>query len=194
MKMKGGVYLQEEVWVVPLCFISEASSVPPGPLRTPSRRSLNASSAWKETSSGKKLLLPTVLMPLCVENASAPVATRGRRQHIRCFYRRTLSYKNRYVKIPNGHFWIEGDHHGHSLDSNSFGPVDTHTQTHTHSRWFHSRLRCPGVCGAPPRSSVSHYLAAESLAADQSVSAAEQGTRGRRGRGGMKPFCTCYTL
>ncbi|XP_056907008.1 mitochondrial inner membrane protease subunit 2 isoform X4 [Takifugu flavidus] len=35
---------------------------------------------------------------------------------------RTLSYKNRYVRIPDGHFWIEGDHHGHSLDSNSFGP------------------------------------------------------------------------
>ncbi|XP_020774810.1 mitochondrial inner membrane protease subunit 2 isoform X1 [Boleophthalmus pectinirostris] len=36
---------------------------------------------------------------------------------------RTLGYKNRYVKVPDGHFWIEGDHHGHSLDSNSFGPV-----------------------------------------------------------------------
>ncbi|XP_028306910.1 mitochondrial inner membrane protease subunit 2 isoform X3 [Gouania willdenowi] len=36
---------------------------------------------------------------------------------------RTLSYKNRYVRIPDGHLWIEGDHHGHSLDSNNFGPV-----------------------------------------------------------------------
>lgn len=36
---------------------------------------------------------------------------------------KTLSYKNRYVRVPDGHFWIEGDHHGHSLDSNSFGPV-----------------------------------------------------------------------
>ncbi|XP_075941357.1 mitochondrial inner membrane protease subunit 2 isoform X3 [Anarhichas minor] len=35
---------------------------------------------------------------------------------------RTLGYKNRYVRVPDGHFWIEGDHHGHSLDSNSFGP------------------------------------------------------------------------
>uniref|UniRef100_H2UK01 Mitochondrial inner membrane protease subunit n=1 Tax=Takifugu rubripes TaxID=31033 RepID=H2UK01_TAKRU len=43
---------------------------------------------------------------------------------------RTLSYKNRYVRIPDGHFWIEGDHHGHSLDSNSFGPVRTHARTH----------------------------------------------------------------
>lgn len=38
-------------------------------------------------------------------------------------YIRTLSYRNRYVRVPDGHFWIEGDHHGHSLDSNSFGPV-----------------------------------------------------------------------
>uniref|UniRef100_A0A3B3SGP3 Mitochondrial inner membrane protease subunit n=1 Tax=Paramormyrops kingsleyae TaxID=1676925 RepID=A0A3B3SGP3_9TELE len=36
---------------------------------------------------------------------------------------KTRGYKNRYVKVPDGHFWIEGDHHGHSLDSNSFGPV-----------------------------------------------------------------------
>ncbi|XP_071316748.1 mitochondrial inner membrane protease subunit 2 isoform X2 [Trachinotus anak] len=36
---------------------------------------------------------------------------------------RTLGYKNRYVRVPDGHFWIEGDHHGHSLDSNSFGPL-----------------------------------------------------------------------
>uniref|UniRef100_A0A3Q0T469 Peptidase S26 domain-containing protein n=1 Tax=Amphilophus citrinellus TaxID=61819 RepID=A0A3Q0T469_AMPCI len=38
---------------------------------------------------------------------------------------RTLGYKNRYIRVPDGHFWIEGDHHGHSLDSNSFGPVRT---------------------------------------------------------------------
>ncbi|CAL8291923.1 unnamed protein product [Boreogadus saida] len=36
---------------------------------------------------------------------------------------RTLGYKNRYLRVPEGHLWIEGDHHGHSLDSNSFGPV-----------------------------------------------------------------------
>ncbi|PWA19912.1 hypothetical protein CCH79_00016602, partial [Gambusia affinis] len=36
---------------------------------------------------------------------------------------RTLSYKNRYVRVPDGHLWIEGDHRGHSLDSNCFGPV-----------------------------------------------------------------------
>uniref|UniRef100_A0A674APE3 Peptidase S26 domain-containing protein n=1 Tax=Salmo trutta TaxID=8032 RepID=A0A674APE3_SALTR len=35
----------------------------------------------------------------------------------------TLGYKNRYLRVPDGHFWIQGDHQGHSLDSNSFGPV-----------------------------------------------------------------------
>ena len=44
---------------------------------------------------------------------------------------RTLGYKNRYVRVPDGHFWIEGDHHGHSLDSNSFGPVRHHTRSPT---------------------------------------------------------------
>ncbi|XP_071960697.1 mitochondrial inner membrane protease subunit 2-like isoform X2 [Antedon mediterranea] len=36
---------------------------------------------------------------------------------------RTLKYKNRYVTIPAGHVWIEGDHSAVSLDSNVFGPV-----------------------------------------------------------------------
>lgn len=36
---------------------------------------------------------------------------------------RTLGYKRRYVRIPEGHCWVEGDHTGHSLDSNFFGPV-----------------------------------------------------------------------
>lgn len=29
----------------------------------------------------------------------------------------------RYFKIPDGHCWIEGDHTGFSLDSNTFGPI-----------------------------------------------------------------------
>ncbi|XP_056429892.1 mitochondrial inner membrane protease subunit 2-like [Hyla sarda] len=33
-----------------------------------------------------------------------------------------MGHKNRYVKIPNGHIWVEGDHRGHSFDSNAFGP------------------------------------------------------------------------
>lgn len=36
---------------------------------------------------------------------------------------RTRGYKDRYVRVPLGHCWVEGDHYGHSLDSNSFGPV-----------------------------------------------------------------------
>lgn len=35
----------------------------------------------------------------------------------------TIGYKSPYVKIPDGHCWIEGDHTGNSYDSNSFGPV-----------------------------------------------------------------------
>lgn len=30
---------------------------------------------------------------------------------------------NRYIKVPEGHCWIEGDHRSHSLDSNTFGPI-----------------------------------------------------------------------
>uniref|UniRef100_T1JHL3 Mitochondrial inner membrane protease subunit 2 n=1 Tax=Strigamia maritima TaxID=126957 RepID=T1JHL3_STRMM len=36
---------------------------------------------------------------------------------------KTLGYKDKFVRIPEGHCWVEGDHHGHSMDSNSFGPV-----------------------------------------------------------------------
>ncbi|XP_058046768.1 mitochondrial inner membrane protease subunit 2 isoform X4 [Ahaetulla prasina] len=35
---------------------------------------------------------------------------------------KTIGYKKKYVKIPHGHIWVEGDHHGHSFDSNAFGP------------------------------------------------------------------------
>ncbi|KAM6437990.1 mitochondrial inner membrane protease subunit 2 isoform 1-T2 [Liasis olivaceus] len=36
---------------------------------------------------------------------------------------KTIGYKKKYVKIPHGHIWVEGDHHGHSFDSNAFGPI-----------------------------------------------------------------------
>nr|XP_054749737.1 mitochondrial inner membrane protease subunit 2-like [Lytechinus pictus] len=36
---------------------------------------------------------------------------------------RTLGYKNRYVTVPEGHCWLEGDHREVSLDSNYFGPI-----------------------------------------------------------------------
>ena len=35
----------------------------------------------------------------------------------------TRGYKEAFVRVPPGHCWIEGDHHGNSLDSNLFGPV-----------------------------------------------------------------------
>ncbi|RZF45407.1 hypothetical protein LSTR_LSTR002850 [Laodelphax striatellus] len=35
----------------------------------------------------------------------------------------TIGYKKPFVRIPEGHCWVEGDHTGHSLDSNLFGPV-----------------------------------------------------------------------
>ncbi|KAJ8982297.1 hypothetical protein NQ317_001157 [Molorchus minor] len=35
----------------------------------------------------------------------------------------TLGYKKEIVRVPEGHCWIEGDHTGHSMDSNNFGPV-----------------------------------------------------------------------
>lgn len=35
----------------------------------------------------------------------------------------TLGYKQEVIRVPEGHCWIEGDHTGHSLDSNTFGPV-----------------------------------------------------------------------
>ncbi|XP_064487961.1 mitochondrial inner membrane protease subunit 2-like [Ornithodoros turicata] len=36
---------------------------------------------------------------------------------------RTLSYKKRFVTVPAGHCWIEGDNSTKSLDSNTFGPI-----------------------------------------------------------------------
>ena len=36
---------------------------------------------------------------------------------------RTRSYKTRYVTIPRGHVWIEGDNSDRSVDSNIYGPV-----------------------------------------------------------------------
>ncbi|XP_046746486.1 mitochondrial inner membrane protease subunit 2 [Diprion similis] len=35
----------------------------------------------------------------------------------------TIGYKTDFVKVPEGHCWVEGDHTGYSMDSNSFGPI-----------------------------------------------------------------------
>lgn len=35
----------------------------------------------------------------------------------------TRGYKTEVVRVPEGHCWVEGDHAGHSMDSNSFGPI-----------------------------------------------------------------------
>ena len=40
-----------------------------------------------------------------------------------CVCSRTLDYKEKRVTIPDGHCWVEGDNHGHSEDSNHYGPV-----------------------------------------------------------------------
>ena len=35
----------------------------------------------------------------------------------------TIGYKKPFVRVPEGHCWVEGDHTGHSMDSNLFGPI-----------------------------------------------------------------------
>ena len=66
---------------------------------------------------------------------------------------RTLSYKNRYLKIPEGHCWVEGDHHGQSLDSNYFGPVALGliNAKASHIVWPPHRWQRLQVCVPPDR-------------------------------------------
>ncbi|XP_014468080.1 PREDICTED: mitochondrial inner membrane protease subunit 2 [Dinoponera quadriceps] len=35
----------------------------------------------------------------------------------------THGYKINALQVPEGYCWLEGDHTGHSLDSNTFGPI-----------------------------------------------------------------------
>lgn len=53
----------------------------------------------------------------------------------------TKGYKSNVVRVPEGHCWVEGDHTGHSMDSNSFGPVSLGlvTAKATHIIWPPSR-------------------------------------------------------
>nr|XP_033813960.1 mitochondrial inner membrane protease subunit 2 isoform X4 [Geotrypetes seraphini] len=68
----------------------------------------------------------------------------------------TMGYRNKYVRIPGGHVWVEGDHHGHSFDSNSFGPVSLgllHAHA-THILWPPSRWQKLISLVPPDRSPV----------------------------------------
>lgn len=40
---------------------------------------------------------------------------------------RTRNYKTRYVTVPKGHIWVEGDNERASQDSNFYGPVSCNT-------------------------------------------------------------------
>ncbi|CAB0033937.1 unnamed protein product [Trichogramma brassicae] len=35
----------------------------------------------------------------------------------------TLGYRKNVLEIPESQCWVEGDHTGHSMDSNTFGPI-----------------------------------------------------------------------
>lgn len=54
----------------------------------------------------------------------------------------TIGYKETFVKVPAGHFWIEGDNVANSLDSNTFGavPLGLLTAKATHIIWPWSRM------------------------------------------------------
>uniref|UniRef100_UPI003AB0D2F3 mitochondrial inner membrane protease subunit 2-like n=1 Tax=Centroberyx gerrardi TaxID=166262 RepID=UPI003AB0D2F3 len=100
------------------------------------RRLMKRSGSAMFYSSGRSELIHTPLScgnlptPAVTFMLHAPLSPRNPQQKIikrviglEGDFIRTLGYKNRFVRVPDGHFWIEGDHHGHSLDSNSFGPV-----------------------------------------------------------------------
>lgn len=49
----------------------------------------------------------------------------------------THGYKIGALQVPEGHCWLEGDHVGHSMDSNIFGPISLGllTAKATHIVW-----------------------------------------------------------
>lgn len=56
----------------------------------------------------------------------------------------TIGYKRLIVRVPEGHCWVEGDHTGHSMDSNNFGPVSLGliTAKASYIVWPPSRWQC----------------------------------------------------
>lgn len=66
----------------------------------------------------------------------------------------TIGYTNStnsgLIRIPEGHCWVEGDHYGHSMDSNNFGPASLGLVTAKASfivwppsRWQHIKSNIP---------------------------------------------------
>ena len=44
-------------------------------------------------------------------------------------YSSTRCYRRRYVVVPKGHLWVEGDNTRSSQDSNFYGPVSYESHT-----------------------------------------------------------------
>ncbi|KYN09669.1 Integrin-alpha FG-GAP repeat-containing protein 2 [Trachymyrmex cornetzi] len=59
----------------------------------------------------------------------------------------THGYKLCTVQVPEGHCWLEGDHVGHSMDSNTFGPISLGlvTAKATHIVWPPNRWQQHGL-------------------------------------------------
>lgn len=87
----------------------------------------------KEASDGDRLLLwrlPVHLRKIERGDVVTLISPKNPKEH---FIKRviglpgdvikTISYKKRYVAVPPGHCWIEGDNHDLSYDSNAMGPI-----------------------------------------------------------------------
>ncbi|KYN01451.1 Integrin-alpha FG-GAP repeat-containing protein 2 [Cyphomyrmex costatus] len=59
----------------------------------------------------------------------------------------THGYKLCTIQVPEGHCWLEGDHVGHSMDSNTFGPISLGlvTAKATHIVWPPNRWQQHGL-------------------------------------------------
>lgn len=63
----------------------------------------------------------------------------------------TIGYKKPFIKVPEGHCWIEGDHTGNSLDSNTFGPVSLGLLTARATYIVWPPARWQRISRAPPK-------------------------------------------